>query len=184
MPELSKCRGCVKPFTISRWEQFNGFTAGLQQHFSNVRQALFSAAFLPHNRPVGQSPHNEPRYDFSWRRGNLLAVAALCLLAGAALAWWSAGRSPAGDVLPVDQARAAAASQKVDPNTASVASLRRLPMLGPQRAADIVAYRAGCSQSRPFARAEDLAKVHGIGPGIVEQLRPYLEFAGAQASSQ
>jgi competence protein ComEA len=46
-----------------------------------------------------------------------------------------------------------------------------LPGIGPARAASIVAERA---RGARFERPEDLERVHGIGPGTVERLRPWL----------
>lgn len=62
-------------------------------------------------------------------------------------------------------------SGKIALNTATVSELEGLPGIGPSLAGKIVAYR---TQHGPFKRIEDLEKVSGIGPKLLERLRPYL----------
>jgi DNA uptake protein ComE-like DNA-binding protein len=75
---------------------------------------------------------------------------------------------------------AARAGEKVNPNDAPVASLMRLPRIGLTRARTISACRDDFARQGgrgpAFTRAEDLQRVRGIGPGIVEDLRPCLQF--------
>lgn len=59
--------------------------------------------------------------------------------------------------------------ERIDPNTATVASLMRLPGIGRVRAMDIVT-------QRPFSAAADLDRVRGIGPKTLEKIAPYLTF--------
>jgi len=66
------------------------------------------------------------------------------------------------------------ANERLDPNTAPVAELRRLPGVGPARAEAIVAER---SSGGPFRSLLDMARVPGIGPRTVEALKPHLTFA-------
>jgi len=54
----------------------------------------------------------------------------------------------------------------IDVNRASPAELERPPRIGPALAARIVAHR-------PYAALEELARVPGIGPRTLEQLRPH-----------
>jgi len=56
----------------------------------------------------------------------------------------------------------------VNINTASEATLDRLPGIGPATAAAIVAHRMRYGR---FASVDDLASVHGIGPSKLEALR-------------
>lgn len=63
-----------------------------------------------------------------------------------------------------------ARGERIDPNTAPVAELERLPRVGRALAERIVAQRA---RGR-FASAADLARVPGIGPRLLELISPHL----------
>ena len=119
------------------------------------------------------------RYDFAWRRRNVAALVALAAPAMAVLVAVSAkGRIWLRPELHVNADRVEAAEEKINPNTASAASLLRLPKVGPVRAQAIVDYRASHGPA-PFKTPEDLANVKGIGPGAVELARPYLSLPPA-----
>ncbi len=60
----------------------------------------------------------------------------------------------------------------LDPNTAPADSLELLPGIGPVLADRIVAYR----QHERFERPVDLTEVNGIGPKLLERLRPYIRI--------
>ena len=70
--------------------------------------------------------------------------------------------------------------QQVNPNQADLSLLVCLPGLGPYRAQAIIAYRCESHKQDPrtpaFASLQDLTAVKGIGPGIVNQMAPYLCF--------
>ncbi len=72
--------------------------------------------------------------------------------------------------------------RKVDLNLATRAELEALPGIGEVLASRIIA-------SRPFKTVDDLAKVEGIRPSVLERLRPYLTVtpiettANAEAST-
>lgn len=57
----------------------------------------------------------------------------------------------------------------VDLNSASVEMLDALPGIGPVLAGRIVAYR---ERHGPFHRLEDLLQVDGIGPRLLDRIRP------------
>ena len=59
----------------------------------------------------------------------------------------------------------------IDLNRATAKEFERLPGIGPQIAARIVAYR---DQHGAFKRVEDITKVRGIGAKTLERLRPHL----------
>ena len=61
--------------------------------------------------------------------------------------------------------------ETIDLNTADVYELQRLPGIGEKRAQDIVAYR---EEHGPFETVDELDNVSGIGPGILEGLREYV----------
>ena len=65
-----------------------------------------------------------------------------------------------------------AANDRINPNTANIAGLTRLPNIGVKRAADIVEYR----QEMTFEKPQDMENIKGIGPKTVEGLKPYLAF--------
>lgn len=64
--------------------------------------------------------------------------------------------------------------EKIDPNFADAIELRRLPGVGPAKAAAIVADRR---ENGPFRSLEDLERVRGLGRATVENLSPHLELA-------
>ena len=66
--------------------------------------------------------------------------------------------------------------ETININVADVYDLQRLPGIGEARARDIVADR---EKNGPFQTVDDLDRVSGIGPGIIDGLREYAE-AGAQ----
>lgn len=61
--------------------------------------------------------------------------------------------------------------QKVNVNTAEPWLLQALDGIGPKLAEAIVAYR---EEHGPFRRADDLARVPGIGPATVEGIRDFI----------
>ena len=72
---------------------------------------------------------------------------------------------------PAQQAGKTAAG-KIDINSANVETLVSLPQIGSVRAAAIVAYR---ESNGPFASAEDILNVAGIGPATLEAIRDLIE---------
>ncbi len=71
-------------------------------------------------------------------------------------------------------ASAKVASGVVNVNTASAEQLCLLPGIGQSKARAIIEHRA----KQPFTRIEDLQKVKGIGPKLVEKLRPVVVTEG------
>jgi len=123
-------------------------------------------------------PDKAARYDLSWSRRNSAAVLAGCLaLAGLVLARHEARPYPVGEQIPLWGSRIRAATERINPNTASGGSLQRLPGIGPARALSIITYR-----QRPghgpvaFQRATDLTAIKGIGPTIARNVAPHLTF--------
>jgi len=66
---------------------------------------------------------------------------------------------------------ATAASERLNINTATVEQLTSLPGIGAAKAAAIVEERGRL----PFAEVDDLARVKGIGPALVADLRDRVE---------
>lgn len=79
--------------------------------------------------------------------------------------WWSVVRA----LFLAMWLSVALAAERIDINQADASVLQQgLTMVGPSRAAAIVAYR---QQHGPFRRVEELAQVKGIGKAIVERNR-------------
>jgi DNA uptake protein ComE-like DNA-binding protein len=84
------------------------------------------------------------------------------------------------DPPPLAPARADELADRIDPNIADEATLAALPVIGPKRAGDIVAYREKFQSEHPgrpaFKRPSDLMNIKGIGDATVESLKDYLMF--------
>lgn len=70
-------------------------------------------------------------------------------------------------------ARPLQAGERIDPNSASVNDLARLPGVGTRLAKEIVSDR---EIRGPFRALGDLDRVKGIGPGALRRLEPFLLF--------
>lgn len=66
--------------------------------------------------------------------------------------------------------------ERIDPNTAPAAQLRRLPGVGPAKASAILQSR---NRGAVYRRPEDLLRVPGIGPRTLETLAPHLDLPGS-----
>ena len=116
-----------------------------------------------------------PRYDLQPRRANLAALILICIASGAALAAHAARRLAWGATTTVMPRRVEAATEKIDPNTACPASLRRLPGIGLTLAERIVEVRSA-SDAPAFRTADDLWKVPRIGPATAARIAPHLSI--------
>jgi competence ComEA-like helix-hairpin-helix protein len=72
--------------------------------------------------------------------------------------------------------RPLAPGEKIDVDRADVIDLTRLPRVGPALAQRIVAWR---EQHGAFGNIGRLDSVAGIGPKLLDALRPYVTFSGA-----
>jgi hypothetical protein len=113
----------------------------------------------------------------------VLTGAALCLFA-----WRAAShRMHVDDPMPLAMPRSDELADRIDPNTADHATLAALPQIGPKRAQDIIDHRArwlSAPDGVPaFRSAEDLMRIRGIGPNIVNHLRPHLIFPDEPVTS-
>lgn len=116
----------------------------------------------------------KPGRSVLWNRSDRQALIVLLGAWGIYLTYLAATHTAALGCPPtIDSYRVELVREKIDPNTASSASLRRLPMIGPVKAEAIVAWRRA---GRAFESAEDLQKVSGIGPGTVKRISKHLVF--------
>jgi competence ComEA-like helix-hairpin-helix protein len=115
------------------------------------------------------------KLDLRWTPANRLALTVVCVVSAALLAAravWRPRWAGPGEA-PVDERRVRAAAEKINPNTATAASLRRLPGIGAVRARAILEYRRRHGPGA-FRCAEDLQAVPGIGPATVRGIAPFL----------
>lgn len=106
------------------------------------------------------------------------AVIALTLAGAFALASsWSSSRTPSPTAIATPEATAEQAADPRRPpttinlNTATQPELEALPGIGPSIARRIIERR---DTKGPYATVDDLDKVRGIGPVILERIRPYV----------
>lgn len=87
------------------------------------------------------------------------------------------GEAAPGQEMQTPWADAAAepVNNRVNINTASAEELQSLPGIGPVLAGRIIEYRR---QYGPFIDVEQLVEVKGIGPKVLERLRPLVTAAG------
>ena len=109
-----------------------------------------------------------------WTRGCVLAAGfALLGLVVMLTAMYGTHRAPPLEAPP----------QRINPNTASMASLVRLPGIGKARAMDIIHYRQKQNPNEPvFLSAQDLESIRGIGPKTAGALEPWLIFETEQSN--
>ena len=93
----------------------------------------------------------------------VIGVLAAAIIATAML---RAGRVPVGS-LPVS----AVPDMRIGLNSATEVQLNALPGIGPALAGRIAADRAARG---PFESIDDLARVHGIGPKLIERIGPHV----------
>lgn len=66
--------------------------------------------------------------------------------------------------------------ERIDVDRADVTELTRLPRVGPALAQRMVAWR---ERHGPFGGIARLDSVSGIGPALLDAIRPYVSFSGA-----
>ena len=59
-------------------------------------------------------------------------------------------------------------------NTATEKQLQTLPGIGEHLAHEIAKYR----KHRPFKNLQDLGRIKGIGPDVLQKIEPYVKFEG------
>lgn len=104
-----------------------------------------------------------------------LLTASVLWLGVATVCWWPQPHLEASypvrlsGIVPASATDALLLGQPLDLNRTTAADLELLPGIGPALAARIVAYR---QTHGPFLSVGQLEAVKGIGPKLVEKLRP------------
>jgi competence ComEA-like helix-hairpin-helix protein len=111
----------------------------------------------------------EPEGVFAaWPRSAQIALASLLVLAFGLLAWHASGMTRWGS-RPTELE--AAAFLRLDLNRADHVQLLQLPGVGENLSRRIEAYRTA---NHGFRTVDDLRNVSGIGPAVLERLRPFV----------
>ncbi len=108
--------------------------------------------------------------------GSTHSDAGLAANAASGPAGTSSEQPPAGgsaDAVSSSQTDAGAQGKKVNVNTAGLTELTDLPGIGEAKAKAILEYR---NQHGPFKSVADLDKVKGIGPKMLEKMKPYIQL--------
>ena len=142
-------------------------------HFPDQREHCPSWPTRPANQPLSLASPGPPHSGAA-----LLAILSV-LCVGLAVRY-ATHPSYVADPQPERPAGFDRLEDRVDPNTADVTTLTAVPGLGAKRG-EIVRFREGRRARRPgevvFKTAEDLMVIRGIGPAMVDNLRPYLVFS-------
>jgi len=72
-------------------------------------------------------------------------------------------------------ARPLLAGERIDVDRADVSEITRLPRVGPALAQRIVAWR---TEHGPFGSLNRLDSVSGVGPKLLDAIRPFVSFSG------
>jgi competence protein ComEA len=122
--------------------------------------------------PRPSPPASNTNYVWLLRSADQAVLAALILLALVAMGGWWISHSGLGNrLVEADQDQRHATNFQVDINTADLPELTQLPGIGDTLAQRIIETR---QTAGPFAQLDDLRNVKGIGPKIMERIRPYL----------
>jgi competence protein ComEA len=99
-----------------------------------------------------------------------IAVLALAVIIAMGVAWLVLGGAT-GELVEIDRQPRREAPFRVDLNTATWPELSQLPGIGETLARRIVESR---EKEGPFASADALLRVSGVGPKKFERLKPFL----------
>ncbi len=133
----------------------------------------------PAPKPAFPTSPNRPGFLWTPSQRRVLIAGLILLLVFLSLQLWLRPFY-VSDPQPDQPARFNELADRIDPNTADVATLSALPMIGPKRAADIVRYRDAFLAEHPggaaYEKSEDLLRIHGVGAAMLASMRPYLIF--------
>jgi hypothetical protein len=119
--------------------------------------------------------------DWGWTRPQRFALGTLlALLLVVLLIQYIRRPFRLDDRITVLHGQPLALPTRIDPNTATLEELTRIPHIGNKVAAKIVAYRDARKPLTPdnivFRSTEDLAHIPGLGEKTATDLAPYFEF--------
>jgi competence protein ComEA len=117
-------------------------------------------------------PSPTPRHEFTMALAWPVAVQISVVLAITATLFFLIGRWSIGSSTPAEAAERVGPA--LDLNRATKAELRLVPGLGDALSQRVIDYR---ERSGGFRSLDDLRQVHGIGPKILERIRPHLFIA-------
>jgi competence protein ComEA len=122
--------------------------------------------------PRPSHPASNTNNAWLLRSADQAVLAVLFLLALVAMGgWWISHGVLGNRLVEADLAQRYTANFQVDINTADLPELTQLPGIGDTLAQRIIETR---QTAGPFAELDDLRTVKGIGPKIMERIRPYL----------
>jgi hypothetical protein len=138
-------------------------------------------ALLVNDEHTTTAEADPPREDWGWTRrqriglGTLLAALIAFLVIG-----YRQRPAPLQDGPLVVGGETLTLPQRIDPNTATLEELARLPHIGEITAGKIITYRdarkATAADGIVFRAPSDLDSVPGVGKKLIEQMEPFLEF--------
>jgi competence protein ComEA len=98
-------------------------------------------------------------------------AALVCLTLVATAGYWICQGGPRGQLIDIDQAPPLTLQFRVDINQASWPELAQIPGIGETLARRIVESRR---EDGRFERPQDLQRIRGLGPKLLERMEPYL----------
>src|SRR5688572_16703621 len=134
-------------------------------------------------------PDMPERPAFGWTRAQRgVLIAFVLILSSVVLIRLAFNRMYVSNPPPPRAERFDELADRIDPNIATWQELAVLPQIGEKRAKEIIAYRDGFVARKPdgvaFARPQDLMEVKGIGPALLETLKPHLMFPTAESATR
>ena len=130
------------------------------------------------------SPADTPRFAWTGPQRRVLLVLLAVLLIALSVRY-ACNTHYVSDPQPDVPKRFDELADRIDPNTADWQTLAALPGIGESRARDIVAFRerkraqAHDPDLTVFDAPGDLLYIRGIGPALVESMKPHLIFPPA-----
>jgi hypothetical protein len=129
----------------------------------------------------------QPPFRLWTRPQRGVLVAFVLIFSAVLLAKLAFNRAYVSEPQPARSARYDELADRIDPNVATWQELAVLPQIGESRAREIVDFREQSPSRRlgrpVFARLEDMMKVRGLGPNMLETLRPHLTFPPMPATA-